>query len=239
MLNLIGNIARFFWSVVRHISALITGGVVAAGVFLYEHQTRQNIPMNAVYWGVAVFFIVGCFLTWLEEHKAVAELKAQLNEGTKLEKSQDVSPAALEIIFGSGRDYEKTKNHNMYANMVSTFVGIRNVGGKLASTCKVTYSIAGDLTTYFLDSFSLNAGDERHVQIASWLEPISTAAGRMSNSGFIQLLGTTKGGNPPRLEVEKENVLHLKVTSADCPPAECLCRLYVNEAGKLRMERGA
>lgn len=61
------HIAVFSSRVIHNVSALITGGVVAAGVFIYEHFENKSIPMNAVYCGLCIFFIVGSFQAWRKQ----------------------------------------------------------------------------------------------------------------------------------------------------------------------------
>jgi len=75
MFRLARDVLIFAGSVGRHVSALITGGIVAAGVFVYEHYTQQSISMSAVYCGLASFVLIGCFLTWRKERDGRARLE--------------------------------------------------------------------------------------------------------------------------------------------------------------------
>jgi hypothetical protein len=61
------EIAEFCRRVVTQVAAYITGGVIAAVVFLYERYSQQNISLDALNWGLLVFILVACFLTWKNE----------------------------------------------------------------------------------------------------------------------------------------------------------------------------
>ena len=70
-----------FWlfvvNVAYHYPSLVTGGVIALGIMLYERIRRKNIPWQIflVVMGSAVF--LSCFLAWHDEHHNAEILKQE------------------------------------------------------------------------------------------------------------------------------------------------------------------
>ncbi len=71
------EVVRFIGSVVRRISAYVTGGIIAAAVVVYERLVGRNVSWGAIRFGLAAFLIVAVYLTWLAEHRRVQELEAE------------------------------------------------------------------------------------------------------------------------------------------------------------------
>jgi hypothetical protein len=67
VLQYLREIAEFLRQVITQVSAYITGGIVAAGVFVYERYSGENIPTDALSWGLVAFALVACFLAWKNE----------------------------------------------------------------------------------------------------------------------------------------------------------------------------
>ncbi|MDC6210101.1 hypothetical protein [Ralstonia solanacearum] len=65
------EIREFFMLVGRRVSAWLTGGVIAALLFVYEHA-RGNVPMSAVYLGLLVYIALASYLAWRSERRARA-----------------------------------------------------------------------------------------------------------------------------------------------------------------------
>ena len=63
------EIGAFLMLVGRRISAWLTGGVIAALLFLYEHA-RGNAPMSTVYFGLLVYTALASYLAWRSERRA-------------------------------------------------------------------------------------------------------------------------------------------------------------------------
>jgi hypothetical protein len=80
MNQVIRDIASYVGSLIRHVSAYITGGVLAAAIFIYEHLRGQNISSHALYIGFVVFFLMGSFLTWREQRIKVLEGEDKLKK---------------------------------------------------------------------------------------------------------------------------------------------------------------
>jgi hypothetical protein len=72
---------RFIGAVLSKVRAYITGSVLSAIAFVYEHLTKQMIPANIVLWGLGGFFVSGAFLAWLDEYRSgrALEIRNQLD----------------------------------------------------------------------------------------------------------------------------------------------------------------
>jgi hypothetical protein len=63
------EISEFLALVGRKVSAWLTGGAIAALLFVYEHA-RGNVPMAAVYLGLLVYVALASYLAWRSERRA-------------------------------------------------------------------------------------------------------------------------------------------------------------------------
>ena len=88
----------FARSIVSRLSAYITGGLLAAIAFVYEHVTGKMISTSVVLWGIAGFFVTGAFMAWREQARKVKEL----NRATDVEVLDDliVEWEELEELYG-------------------------------------------------------------------------------------------------------------------------------------------
>jgi hypothetical protein len=118
-------IGRFAVSVVTQVAAYMTGGVVAAGVFVYEHYSGKNIPMDAVILGVVAFFVVACFLAWKKEFDGGTKLQERLNQAITHDAAS--LHTTLEVaLYQTDRDRIRTHR-----------IGVRNDGSAVAKNVKV------------------------------------------------------------------------------------------------------
>ena len=70
MHNFVQELGLFLWAVIAHWQSYVTGGVVTAGVNVYERIKGSNIPWR---WYIAIFVLsaglVAFFYAWHDEHR--------------------------------------------------------------------------------------------------------------------------------------------------------------------------
>jgi hypothetical protein len=73
------EIGHFILAVVRQVTVLITGGIIATIIVVYEHVTQKSLPWGS-YRTVLEFVLgVALFLTWREQFRRVKELEPGLD----------------------------------------------------------------------------------------------------------------------------------------------------------------
>lgn len=71
------SVLEFVWAVLTYWQAYMTGGIVAAVLFIYERKTQKNVPVQWVLWGALAFLLVGCFMAWRDERSKVVDQKKE------------------------------------------------------------------------------------------------------------------------------------------------------------------
>ncbi len=79
MRKLIQELVEFSWAIISRVAALGTGGVITLSLFVYEHEVNHNVSMDIIFYGLAAYFFVGCFLIWQKEHRERIALQGKLN----------------------------------------------------------------------------------------------------------------------------------------------------------------
>src|SRR6266581_1109996 len=105
-MDLLKSILLFAQSVVSKTTAYITGGIVAAGMSIYEHFTGKSVPINVFSWSIAIFFVTACFLSWREQYKENVSLKAQERDALTLPPMQ-ITEIAEYVLNESGWGWKK------------------------------------------------------------------------------------------------------------------------------------
>lgn len=153
----------------------------------------------------------------------------------------------LRIILGGDGDFE-TKSANGLYMITHTFkVAIRNeTPNGFLSNCKLFLSIAnangGPLRSYLLvDTFTLNASEERYVPIVSYDEPatVSRHAGnhiRLHIPTGAAWFAEAVIGWPMRIPVGSY-VFGLRAISKETGPSEIMCKIYIDSEEKLHFEK--
>jgi hypothetical protein len=106
VVDLISDFWQFLRAVFSRWQAYVTGSLLTAIAFVYEHVSQKMIPGNVVLWGIAGFFVTGAFMAWREQTGKVKEL----NRPTENEVLDDliVEWEELEELYGGdsvvGRD---------------------------------------------------------------------------------------------------------------------------------------
>jgi hypothetical protein len=71
---------RFICAVVKHWVSLMTGGILALALVLYERTTGADVPLS-VYWVIAAFTVVAAtFLAWWDEYLGRERAAKQLDD---------------------------------------------------------------------------------------------------------------------------------------------------------------
>src|SRR5438876_2598045 len=76
----IQDLRQFIVAVVLRWQAYVTGGLLAAAAFIYEHLTNKMIPASVVLWGIGAFFVTGAFGAWREQRSRVEQCEARRPE---------------------------------------------------------------------------------------------------------------------------------------------------------------
>lgn len=69
---LLKEFCQFIKAVFSHAFAIITGGVIAASVFVYEHLSGKPISETSLYLWLLTAFVIGSFQTWREVNAQIA-----------------------------------------------------------------------------------------------------------------------------------------------------------------------
>jgi hypothetical protein len=157
------------------------------------------------------------------------------------------APNALQIVFGTDRNFETKRGSGLY-KMTHTFsVAVKNVdSARFLSNCKLFLDISNqgnDVPTPYLlvDTFTLNASEERYVPIVSYDEPatISQHAGK-----HIRLLIPVHAGFydvgigwPWQMPIGAAYIFTLRAISKETVPCEVACNVWVDDTQKLHFEK--
>jgi hypothetical protein len=129
------DLFRFIYTILSYWQAYATGGVIAMAVGLYERLTEKHLSKR-VYAGLFVFtfLFAAFFLAWRDEHKAVENLKLEVEQTKKALDSErqnnapQLSAEIEEIIFGAPQD------GNTSRAFVFILLTIRNTGSPSVAT---------------------------------------------------------------------------------------------------------
>jgi hypothetical protein len=160
---------------------------------------------------------------------------------------QAPDPPPLQIILGAGGNLETKKAKGLYKTTHTFIVAVKNSDSeRFLSNCKFYLDIPdqkdGNQRSYLLiDTFTLNASEVRCVPIVSYDE---SHAGNRSEKDHICLLIPVGGawfaeigtGWPWQMPVGSYTFT-LRATSKETGPCEVVCRIWVDDAGKLHFER--
>jgi len=219
-------IGWFAVSVVTQVAAYMTGGVVAAAVFVYEHYSGKNIPMDAVIFGVAAFFVVACFLAWKKEFDGRNELQERLNKAITHDAAGSHTTLSVALYH---IDRNGIRTHRL---------GVKNDGSVVAINVKVSlldisprpseiemfrndfpYRVVKDDATWSRFHSTI---PKEYVDINPHeKEPFRIAVSYPWQDGFlIKDLDTKKNGDSYGLYTAqgKEWLLMYEITSGNAPP---------------------
>ena len=151
----------------------------------------------------------------------------------------------LDIVVGIGRAFETKRASGLYKTTHTFSIAIKNRDRELfLSNCKLFLDIPdqkdGSLRSHLLvDTFTLNASEERHVPIVSYDEP-ATVSQHAGDSIHLHIpTGVAYGvgyGWPWRMPVGAYS-LTLRAISKESGPFEIGCKIWVDGEAKLHFEK--
>jgi hypothetical protein len=147
---------------------------------------------------------------------------------------------ALKIVIGRGGNYERVET---FPNSVSRtlFVGVKNTDAKsFISNCELHLEIPEDSGKkwHLLEKgFTLNSGEEKFVPVAyhyEYTKPSENTVHRIIFS--VPITGGYYGVTQPWLPIGT-HFLVLRATATETKRWEITCKIWVDEQGKLRLEK--
>jgi hypothetical protein len=163
-------------------------------------------------------------------------------EKTNIQKVDDrrPDPNALKIVTGQGGNYEKVET---YSNSISRtlLVGVSNTDVRcFISNCEIHLEIPedGGKKRYLLEKgFTLSPGKEKLVPVVyhfEYTKPPENTVHRIIFS--VPIVGGYYGVAQPWLPIGT-HFLVLRVTATETKPSEITCKIWVDEQGRLRLEK--
>jgi hypothetical protein len=146
----------------------------------------------------------------------------------------DIRTDALRISRDSTPEFEIIEALNGRVRR-TLCVCIENIDrAKFISNCKVHADFGKTTNALLIDSFTLNAGEKRFAPIVFHMEDKA--------DDYIHVIAPMAGGFFAEAYAYlylpiTETVMTIKASCAECRPAQLVCRVYVDETGKTRMEK--
>ncbi len=69
------GIFQFFLAITRYLSAYITGGIIIAGITIYEHLAGKSISAKVFWRGIGGYFVVATFRSWRDQYRVAMQAK--------------------------------------------------------------------------------------------------------------------------------------------------------------------
>lgn len=163
----------------------------------------------------------------------IENFKEAINRKNRVAMGLERDPNALKIVVGSGSEFEEV--HPRPNHVARTVLACAENTDKnhFISNCKVSVEVSGGGTYQLVDSFTLNPTEKRFFPIATHHEA--------DVDKFIHIAVPRVGG----FFAEAYNVrlpltggmITIKATSAETRPAQQICHLFVDDSGRLQMEK--
>lgn len=259
------NGMRHFLSAIAFLFALTTAyvwNVGATGVVTFNRNVcvlaRRHIPsipedcqlddwimyLWAGLFSVSVILLLWqagrLIYNWVRRHQNLEPLRFFVTYDGVLQDD------ALQFVFGIGGHYETRVANGLYKTTHTFLIGIKNASrNQFVSNCKVYLDIPdkdGSVPRSYLlvDTFTLNASEERFVPIVSYDEPatISSYKGSIIRlcipvyGGFLNV----GSGWPWQMPIGAYTFT-LRATAKEVGVRDVVCKIWVDEAGKLHFER--
>lgn len=155
-----------------------------------------------------------------------------------------VVSSGLQIVFG---DEDKAAS-GLYKVTHTYSILVKNVNNDYLSNCKL-FLVISDASGHHpknylmhIEPFTLNAAEDRSFKIVSYDEPDPKKITKYKGDVIRLHIPAVAGyydvgyGWPWRLPADKQYVFTLRATTKDSPPAETVCRTWVDDEGKLHLE---
>jgi hypothetical protein len=165
-------------------------------------------------------------------------------EDGEIETEENVT-ALIDIVVGAGGAFEEKRSRGLYQTRHTFSIAVKNSDRKhFLSNCKLFLDLPdfkdGTLRSYLLvDTFTLNASEERYVPIVSYDEPatVSRHAGDSIHLHIPVGVGYDVGcGWPWQLPLGAYS-LTLRAICKETGPWQLVCKSWVDDAGKLHFEK--
>jgi hypothetical protein len=257
---------RHFLSAVAFLFALTTPyvwNVGATGVVTFNRNVCDlarrhisSIPEDCrlddwIIYLWAALFILSLFALFWEVGRLIGKYLTRRHSLEPLNDSfaydGDSLDDALQFVFGAGKDYQTWVAIGIYKTMHTFMIGIKNTSKtNFLSNCKLYLDISDHnsfaVNSYCLvDTFTLNATEERYVPIVSYDEPATVSGYKGS---IIRLCIPVYGGGalgvgsgwPWQIPVG-EYTFTLRATAKEVGAHQVVCKIWVDDAEKLHFEK--
>lgn len=195
-------------------------GLALLGIFLpyVWHEMPTYISYPAILMGLTLI----CWGVW-----PIFSKKCRVNPQAQITKNPEIS-----IIVGHDGHYVESNSQNSVNVMKTVLIGVKNTGDTHLTNCKVMFEVRNNKTNapeqWFREgSFSLIAGEERYIGLATYNEPLSLNG---EGAGICITLVVPPGGGwdwaPPTVSMDG-GAVKIIVTSAESRPCEAICKLWV------------
>jgi hypothetical protein len=145
MHDFVQEFGLFLWAVLAHWQSYVTGGIVTAGVGIYERRTGRTIPWRLY---VSLFFVsaglVAFFYAWHDEHintQTVISEKAQAVGERGVCQADVKSFAAQNVLLQSQVASQQTTINNQQTNLAAMQQGVNSQQSTI-NNCVVSLSKA-------------------------------------------------------------------------------------------------
>ena len=211
------------------VSALVGWAVTFFGA-AWEGWSVTGVWLASLAAGALVAFIWLCIA-------AVLAMRKMAVSASPPEASSPLNSTPFSIEFGEGGSFESIPKHNLYAITRQLNVCLRNTDPvKALHKCKVQImSISPEsglrLPRTLKDNFSLAAGDEIYIPLASYGEARDIDKFDCSNT-LIEIFGPD---GTHSLSRDHSSTVTLRATSFDAPFIESTCEIWVDANGRFRI----
>ena len=223
----------YFWEFLRSIFYERAEHVL--GPILSSHS---DVLLGALvqYGPPVVLVVIGLILfVWSGRRSSDAPTPAD-TVGRTNKAATDSGP--LQINVGESGPFTDVPKRNLYGFTKRFKIEVRNIDrSKTASNCKIQITKIEPESGYrgpwiLKEGFALPAGDQIYIPIAQYKQAEKPETYNCADT-FIKLCTE---GKAPSLQIETENAITIRATALDSSFSEVQCKLWVDEAGQLRIK---
>jgi hypothetical protein len=148
LLAVLWAIPDFVLAVVSSLAGYITGGVLMALSWIWEHKNQKNLPWRICRWGLAGFLLASFFSVWYSERPGLIAVLNGVYRGQEVVSGQIIPTALLLVeVRNSGAPSIATA-----WKMDVTVNGKAIQGRSMAITKPVVLNVPGNPTRTYLPS---------------------------------------------------------------------------------------
>lgn len=82
---------KFGSEVFSHWQSLLTGGIIAVAILIYESLAKKSLTWRALLYVMGLALLISCFLAWRDEFHRANELNTRLNNNPQLPISNETA----------------------------------------------------------------------------------------------------------------------------------------------------